>query len=127
MAGCASDSGGDSGSTPPAAITASALPGTPSSQRSSGPTPSDSQLVAVTVESGKVTPKPGRVKVAVGRPVVLRVTSDVADEVHLHGYDLTSDVEAGGTATIRFTPDAAGIYEVELESSNLRLLELQVS
>lgn len=74
-----------------------------------------------------MTPKPYRVKVALGEPLVLQVTSDVADEIHVHGYDITRDVAAGGTATLTFTPEAPGIFEVELESRGLRLLELQVS
>jgi len=90
--------GGGAGSSAPASGTASAASGTPTA----GPTPSGSQLIAVSVTGGEVTPKPARVKVPTGRTVLLRVTSDVADEVHVHGYDLKRDVTAGGTATLDF-------------------------
>ena len=33
-----------------------------------------------------------------GDRVVIVVDSDVADEIHVHGYDLKKDVTAGGTA-----------------------------
>ena len=49
--------------------------------------------------------------------VVLTVTSDVADEVHVHGYDLMADVAPGAPATIRFTADAPGRFEIELENT----------
>ena len=49
--------------------------------------------------------------------VVITVTSDVADEVHVHGYDLMADVAPGAPATIRFTADAPGRFEIELEDT----------
>jgi heme/copper-type cytochrome/quinol oxidase subunit 2 len=62
-----------------------------------------------------------------GEKVALVVTSDVADEIHLHGYDLSADVAAGGSATIRFTADTVGRFEVELEERGVQLAELQVT
>ena len=67
-----------------------------------------------------------RDSVARGRIVVIRVTSDVADHVHLHGYDLTADVAPGAPATIRFTADAPGRFEIELEDLGLQIAELEV-
>jgi hypothetical protein len=67
-----------------------------------------------------------RDSVARGRIVVITVTSDVADEVHVHGYDLTADVAPGGPATIRFTADAPGRFEIELENTGVQIGELEV-
>ena len=67
-----------------------------------------------------------RDSVARGRIVVITVNSDVADEVHLHGYDLTADVAPGAPATIRFTADAPGRFELELEQSGVQIAELEV-
>ena len=58
--------------------------------------------------------------------VVLTVTSDVADEVHVHGYDLMADVAPGAPATIRFTADAPGRFEIELENTGVQIAELEV-
>lgn len=91
---------------------------------SAGPT---ARTISITVRGGRLTGDTGRVAVALGTPITLSVTSDVADEVHVHGYDLTADASAGGTASINFTVDIPGIFEVELEESGLQLLELQVS
>jgi len=67
-----------------------------------------------------------RDSVAQGRNVVITVTSDVAEEVHLHGYDLSADVAPGAPATIRFTADAPGRFEIELENSGVQIAELEV-
>jgi len=67
-----------------------------------------------------------RDSVARGRDVVITVTSDVADEVHVHGYDLMADVAPGSPATIRFTADAPGRFEIELENTGVQIAELEV-
>ena len=67
-----------------------------------------------------------RDSVTQGQDVVITVTSDVADEVHLHGYDLSADVAPGAPATIRFTADAPGRFEIELENSAVQIAELEV-
>lgn len=42
------------------------------------------------------------------------INAKAADEVHLHGYDLsTGDMEIGAAATISFTADVTGDFEVE--------------
>lgn len=83
-------------------------------------------VVEVTVSSGQVEGG-GRVPVALGDTVTIRVTSDVADRVHLHGYDVLADVGAGETAELTFTADIPGVFEVELEDAGIPLLELEVS
>ena len=67
-----------------------------------------------------------RDSVAQGRTVVVTVTSDVADEVHVHGYDLMADVAPDAPATIRFTADAPGRFEIELENTGVQIAELEV-
>ena len=44
------------------------------------------------------------------------VTSDVAEEIHHHGYNQTAQVAAGKTATLTFVANTPGTFEVELES-----------
>lgn len=55
------------------------------------------------------------------------VRSDVADEVHVHGYDLTKDVKPGGTVSFFFPADIEGIFEVELEALQEPIAELRVN
>ena len=67
-----------------------------------------------------------RIRVDLGQKVRVRVEADHAEEVHVHGYDLKGDVAPGQPAVIDFTADVPGVFEVELEESSLKLLELQV-
>jgi hypothetical protein len=67
-----------------------------------------------------------RVAVARGDEVEIIVVADVADEVHLHGYDYTADVDAGRQAILRFVADLPGIFELELERTRVVLVELEV-
>ena len=111
-AGCAS--------TPSAATP----PSTPSSSASVS---SAVQRLTLTVANGKVTGDTGRIKVKLGSVVRLVVTSDVADEVHVHTYDKHLDLAVGQTGTLTFTANIPAIVEIELERSKLLLTRLQVS
>jgi hypothetical protein len=83
-------------------------------------------VVRVRVVGG--VPKGGIVRKTVekGDRVVLVVTSDVSDHVHLHGYDLMRNVAAGGTARIRFSATLPGRFEVELEDRGVPIADLTV-
>jgi hypothetical protein len=50
----------------------------------------------------------------------------VADEVHVHGYDLSKDVKVGGTVRIQVTAKLTSVFEAELESRSLQIVELTV-
>lgn len=80
----------------------------------------------VTVVADQV-PKVKKFTIRKGRQVTLVVDSEIADEVHVHGYDLMADVEPGKPATIEFTADAPGRFEIELESRGLQIAELEVT
>jgi hypothetical protein len=90
------------------------------------PSTDTAQLIALTVTAGTVSGESGRVVVALGSAVRVQVTADVADEVHVHGYDLTVDTVPGQPVTVEFTADIPGVFEVELEEAKLPLTRLQV-
>lgn len=131
LAGCggSSDSRGASGSesttTAPAATTAPSPAGTaePTTTEPSTPKP---RTITIRVVGGK--PQGGilRPKLARNEKVVLVVRSDVADEVHLHGYDVSRPVAAGGTARLPFVAKIPGRFEVELEDRGVQIAELTV-
>ncbi|MGH3998343.1 MAG: hypothetical protein ACRDTJ_12865 [Pseudonocardiaceae bacterium] len=85
------------------------------------------RTISITVRGGQATGETGRVAVALGTPVTVFVTSDIADEIHVRGYDRKAAVAAGGTGLISFTANAPGVFEVELAGSKLQLVALQVS
>lgn len=83
-------------------------------------------IVRITVVNG--APQGGIVRKTVrqGDQVVLVVTSDVADEIHLHGYDKSKDVEAGGTIRLPFKATIPGRFEAELESRGVQIADISV-
>ena len=83
-------------------------------------------VIELSVSGGQVEGG-GRHRVALGEQVTLRVTSDVADHVHLHGYDVLVDVAAGETAELTFDATIPGVFEAELENSRIPLVELEIS
>ncbi|HEU5263975.1 MAG TPA: hypothetical protein VFU34_05010, partial [Gaiellaceae bacterium] len=88
--------------------------------------PVDEIVVRLVVVNGAPQGGIARETVRKGDRVVLVVESDVADEVHLHGYDITRDVAADGTVRVRFVADVPGRFEVELEQRGVQIAELTV-
>jgi hypothetical protein len=119
---CAS---GDDTTTPAASPSrSSAVSGS-----SSSGTPSETERVVevrVSVTDGKVEPAPRRIDVAMDSQVRLLVTSDVDDELHVHGYEIEAELEAGRPTTVEFAADQTGLFEVEAHESELELLQLEV-
>jgi type V secretory pathway adhesin AidA len=120
LAGCGDD-GDDATPTPTSPATTS----TPAPSPTTATAPESGVRIAITVAGDEVTGG-GRREVAAGERVTLTVTADVADEVHVHGYDLFGDVAPGSPATIAFDANIPGVFEVELESAGRELAELVV-
>lgn len=62
-----------------------------------------------------------------GEEVRFRVSSDAAEEIHIHGYDIAKDVPAGGTIEFDFPAELEGIYEAELEELGVQIAELRIN
>ena len=116
---------GGCGAAAPSAPAVSTAPASPSVLPApAGPA---TRTISIMVRGGQPSGETGRVKVALGTPVTLAVSSDVADTVHLHGYDKEAQIPAGETGSVSFTADIPGVFEVELHKSGLQLLQLQVN
>lgn len=89
------------------------------------PEPPDVITIRISVP-GDTAPTVRRYSVKQGRQVELVVQSEIADEVHVHGYDLMADVAPGSPATIEFETTAPGRFEIELEEHKLPIAELEV-
>jgi plastocyanin len=70
---------------------------------------------------------PQTVEVTEGDTIAFKVTSDTADEVHFHGYDVKKDVEAGGEVEFSVPAKIVGIFEVELEKAGTKVGEVRVN
>lgn len=100
-------------------------PGTGEPSASASPTP-DAELIQFEISDGVAEPSLDRVTVEQGTTVRIEVTSDEADELHLHGYDLHADVGPGEEGVIEFVADEPGLFELETHDSGLLLLQLAV-
>jgi hypothetical protein len=116
LAGC----GGGSKSSAP--TTSTVAPATTTTTTTAGAP----VTIRVLIKGGKPVGGIQRATVKKGQKVAIVVHSDVADEVHVHGYDLHKDVEGGGTARIVFPATITGVFEAELESRKLQIIELTV-
>ena len=123
LAGCA---GSDPADDPDVAVPPQ--PSAAASGAAVAPSPSPSaQVIEATYAGGEITGVDSRVAVTLGSDVVLRFTSDVVEEIHVHGYDLYTDLVPGQPAEIVFTADKPGVYEVELHEAGRPLYQLRVS
>jgi heme/copper-type cytochrome/quinol oxidase subunit 2 len=80
----------------------------------------------VTIKGKQVTPPPATVDLPVGETLTLTVTSDHADELHLHGFDIEKPLVPGTPLTVTVTGKDPGVYEVETHEPPLRLLQIAV-
>jgi hypothetical protein len=125
LAGCGGGDGTQAATTTVAATSTSA--GSSSGSRATTTTAAFAGvLVQATVTGSNVQTASRRVRVELGQKVRIQVQADRSEEVHVHGYDLKADVAPGRPAVLDFTADVPGVFEVELEQSGLKLLELQV-
>jgi hypothetical protein len=111
---------------PRAGGTSTSSPGSATTPSDAAPRSGSGQHLVVEVAGGQVTGDTGRVPVASGEHVTLAITSDVADEVHLHGYDLEAELSPGQPAELTFDATIPGVFEVELHEAGTLLLSLQV-
>ena len=129
VAGCGSGPGDRTqqpATTSTTAAAGTALPATDQPAPTGGEG-TEGHVVDVAIRDGSVEGGVEDVDVVLGREVVLRVSSDAAGEVHVHGYDLFVDAVAGEVAELRFVADLPGEWEVELEGTGLRLASLRVA
>ena len=74
------------------------------------------------LQSGKVT----KLDFKEGETVRFRVRHDEPEHVHIHGYDIMRDVEAGKVARVSFKATIDGIFEIEFEDAGTPIAELRV-
>ena len=139
LAGCGDDdSPGAAVDTPsPTATTSTTSSDSPSPSPSpSGTLPSPSApmstfdqaavIIAATVADGKINPSTRTIKAKQGQKVLVTVTSDQADELHIHGYDKEVELQPGKPGSVTFTADTKGTFEIETHESGKLVAKLIV-
>jgi hypothetical protein len=130
------DDGDDGGSTTATQTTATQTTPQRSKQGATGATrpsgarperPARSAAEPIAVRGGEPVGGVRRLEYDKGDRVRFLVRSDVADEVHVHGYDISKDLAAGGTVIFSFPAEIEGVFEVELEQRHQQIAELRVN
>jgi hypothetical protein len=84
--------------------------------------------VEVTQKGGEVTTSQDVVKADRGQNIELVVSSDAADEFHVHSEpEHEFEIEVGDDQTFTFSIDTAGQYEMESHELEVTILKLQIS
>jgi heme/copper-type cytochrome/quinol oxidase subunit 2 len=84
-------------------------------------------VLDVTIAKGQVTPTNATLQAKVGQPITLRVTSDAADELHVHSTpDHKFQVAAAPNQTFQFSVGVPGNVEVELHHLDRTIATIQV-
>ena len=121
--------GGDdskTASTVPTATTGT-LPAGTGGTAAKLPGPARPAFTTIRVENGKPAGGVRTITVNKGDRVRIEVSSpDTTDEIHLHGYDLKRDLQAGGRVRFSFDAGVEGIFEIELESAGTQIGKLVV-
>lgn len=103
--------------------------GTVSSSPNPGTESPASQEVAVdiAIKDGEVTPHGDRVDVKVGQEITLRITSDAAEEIHVHSDpEHTYQVKPGDSVEKSLTIDTPGQVAVEAHHLDATVVQLVV-
>lgn len=84
-------------------------------------------VLDITIAGGSVTPTNAELEARVGMPITLMVTSDVADELHVHAVpEHTFDVRPAAGQSFQFTVEVPGRVEVELHEAHRTVVTIQV-
>ena len=128
LASCGGDDGESAATTAEATTTSETTTTTitTTTETTPPPPPGPTEISIVVVDGA---PKGGIVRTEVKKNdrVVLIVRSDVADHVHLHGYDIMRDVAPGRPARLPFKATIPGRFEVELEDRGAQIADISVT
>ena len=76
----------------------------------------EERVFELEIHSEGPTAKPPVLTVRQNDQVVVRLSSDKPVQVHLHGYDIESDVVPNVVTSLRFTATATGRFPIEIHS-----------
>ncbi len=102
--------------------------GTVSSSPNPSPEPTSEEVVVdIVIKDGKVTPQGDRVDVEAGEEVTLRISSDAAEEIHVHSDpEHTFAVKPGESVEESFTIETPGQVAVEAHELGATIVQLVV-
>lgn len=129
---------GDDGSTAEVTETSTGTGGAQAPTSTSATTPAEAEtqtqeqpppprVETIRIRDGRPASGEARtLKYDSGETVRLRFRSNVASEIHVHGYEKQFTVPAGGTRTTTFKANAEGSFEIEDHATGALLATLEV-
>jgi hypothetical protein len=94
---------------------------------STDPTNASGKVPTIVIKGGKPVGGIRDLTYNKGEQIHFIIDSDVSDEVHMHGYDIMKDVQAGGSVSFDFPASIEGVFEAELEGRKEQIIELTVN
>jgi uncharacterized protein (DUF4415 family) len=97
------------------------------SQMTDAQTPPQRLEINVSIKNGTVTPTNEQLQAKVKEPIVIRVDSDAADELHVHSTPEHSfPIAVGPAQQFQFTVDMPGRVDIELHELNKTIATVAV-
>lgn len=85
------------------------------------------KLLDIEVEAGEPVDGVADLEYSKGDEISFLISSpDTSDEIHVHGYDLYYDLEAGDDVKVDFPADLQGVFEIELHGTGNLIAQLTV-
>lgn len=84
-----------------------------------------SESFVLEINNGDVIGKT-ELTVSLGQSLEIHITSSSTDELHLHGYDITAQVQANVPSKIKLTANKAGRFPLELHKAHREIAVLIV-
>ncbi len=123
IAGCG---GGGSGGAQSSSGQPSASTVSPSDMQNEQKAP-NRLLIDVTIKGGEINPTNAQLEAKTNEPIVVKVDSDVADELHVHSTpDHTFKIEAKPGQQFQFSVDVPGKVDIELHHLEKTIATVQV-
>ena len=88
--------------------------------------PPEPAVPVIEIEGGQPVGGVQELEVTSGESIGIRVSSDAAYEIHLHGYDVAQEVAAGGSTEFDVPADIEGVFELEIEETVTPIAEISV-
>lgn len=102
------------------------MPSGATTQTTKAPRPRPGPDTTIVFRDGEPVEGIEKLRFRRGSTIGFTVRSDVADNVHLHGYDVAKPIEAGGTVRFSIPAEVEGRFELEMEESAVPIARIEV-
>jgi hypothetical protein len=109
----ADDDGDTAGQTAPATQTETGGGAESTPTETEAPAPPKPEVTRIRIRGGEAVGGPREIKAKKGDTVVIVVSADGPDEIHLHGYDIYKKAAPGHPARFTFKANFEGEFEIE--------------